>query len=109
MFCFRIELDQFEPGCVNDECERRVDDVGADGDRTLHAVAGHATAVRPRAVRVRRARATFAQTWLGRQKSEIKERLIAMRKSIDLQAGKSLKFRKTLFIVKMFRLHLQEL
>ncbi len=109
MFFFRIELDQDEPGCVNDECERRVDDVGADGDRTLHAVAGHATAVRPRAVRVGRTRATFAQTWLGRQKSEIKERLFAMRKSLGLQALKSLKFRKTLFILKMFRLHLPEL
>jgi N-glycosylase/DNA lyase len=103
------QSNQDEPGCVNDECERRVDDIGADRDRTLHAVAGNATAVRPRAVRVRRARATFAQTWLGRQKSEIKESLIAMRKTLDLQALKSLKFRKTLFMVKMFRFDLPKL
>jgi hypothetical protein len=32
-----------------------------------------------------------------------------MRKSLGLQALKSLKFRKTLFILKMFRLHLPEL
>ncbi len=57
-----------KPGCVDEEGQRRVDDVPADRDGALHAVAGHAPArARPRAVRIGSARAAFAEARLRRQ------------------------------------------
>ena len=59
---------KLSPGGVNEKCEWRVDDVLADGDGALHAVAGHAPArARARTVRIRRTRATFAEAWLRRK------------------------------------------
>ena len=57
-----------KPGRVDEEGKRRVDDVAADRDGALHAVAGHAPArARARTVRIRGTRATFAKAWLRRK------------------------------------------
>jgi len=55
--------------CVDDERERGVDDVSADGDGAGHAVAGDAPTVVARTVGVGRTGAALTQARLGWQKS----------------------------------------